>query len=387
MCEAYSCEPSVDLFLGFFNLCRASKWLRSEKHVSNILPKVITRIEGWHEQFFYVQDSIISTKYLQLLSEQNKLDSKSFKDKIPPNIKENPIPSWEYGQQQPAIMIGDKEMAFRNFIYTEDDEDLSFLPKEPSSGFDTSSTSVSVNTEPLKAIEEFMIQPAEVTIDSREISKHELFVVHPGSVAARIKDRKCKTREGSSRPSVKRKLASGSSTSRVDKTTFLKDDVPYLTVSNDDEGFLDVIEKLRGEFDVIKDRERARKEECEELRAKCEATIIEFEKNPTVVALQEKTSTLFTEVTENKASLNIMILESQKWAGYQQSLLNLESKVTSLEAEKARLEAIELDEFVADLSAPIEALLSKKPSSVQRPALQGLKSLCLLLRELLHPQF
>ncbi|GJU47363.1 hypothetical protein Tco_1204629 [Tanacetum coccineum] len=226
---------------------------------------------------------------------------------------------------------------------------------------------------------------------------------------------------------------------------------------------LQVIEKLRGEFDVMKDRERAREEECEELRAKCEAAMTEFEKNPTVVALREKISTLSTEVKEHKVSLDRMMLESQKWAGYQQSLSTLESKVTSLEAEKARLEAVKvslrkeveelkhdrkevvskvvlyaamelvhsdhmgsligrlvssailyvrcrayeqvadmkdpfdlskvkgyrssykkdhiqassdlatatflwLDEFVADPLAPIEALLSKKPPSLQRPA-------------------
>ncbi|GJX28523.1 hypothetical protein Tco_0236602 [Tanacetum coccineum] len=273
MCKAYGCEPSVDLFRGFFNLCRAGKWLtfakRSKKHIPNLLPKVITRIEGWHERFFYVQDSIIPAKYPQLLSEQNKLDSKSFKDKLPPNIEENPMfqrlgryptsvrvfpdpilflaglkPSWEYGQQRPAIMAGGKEMAFRNFIYTEDDEDLSFLPKEPSPGFGTGSPSVSVNTEPLKANEEPVIQPVEVTADSGESPKPELFVVHPGSVAAQIKDRKCKTRGGSSRPPVKRKLAPESSTSRAThaKTSSSKDDAPFLTVSDDDEGLPDVLE-------------------------------------------------------------------------------------------------------------------------------------------------
>ncbi|GKA65613.1 hypothetical protein Tco_0765320 [Tanacetum coccineum] len=497
-------------------------------------------------------------------------------------------PSWEYGQQRLAIMAGDKgiylscfflyfpfslvqdllfllaEMAFRNFIYTEDDKDLSFLPKKPSPDFDTGSLSVSVNTEPLKADEELVIQPTKVMADSRESPKPELFVVHPGSVAARIKDRKCKTRGGSSRPPVKRKLAPGSSTSRATraKTSSSKDDVPYLTVSDDDEGrlsffnllcivfalwvhqyvcllsflglpnvlklkdatachlkisaitplllllliaitppswknhldnhmdvelldlhdrcyarqaivdnvvnrrfreLLHIIEKLRGKFNVMKDRERAKEEECEELRAKCEAAMTEFEKNPTVVALREKISTLSTEVKEHKVSLDRMMLESQKWAGYQQSLSTLESKVTSLEAKKARLEAVEvslqrevkeikqdrrevvskvipyaamelihsddmvslvgrlassvilygrcrayeqvadmkepfdlskvkgyrssykkdhtqasndlatatfpwLDEFVADPSAPIEALLSKKPPSLQRPA-------------------
>ncbi|GKB99570.1 hypothetical protein Tco_0985707 [Tanacetum coccineum] len=48
-----------------------------------------------------------------------------------------------------------KEMAFRNFIYTEDDED--FFPKDPSSGFGTGSPSVSINTEPLKANEDHVI--------------------------------------------------------------------------------------------------------------------------------------------------------------------------------------------------------------------------------------
>ncbi|GJZ57415.1 hypothetical protein Tco_0612909 [Tanacetum coccineum] len=79
-------------------------------------------------------DSIISSKYLQLLLDENKLDSKSFKDKLPPNIDENLYfqrlgryptsvrvfddrilflaglkPSWEFGQQRPAIIVGDKE--------------------------------------------------------------------------------------------------------------------------------------------------------------------------------------------------------------------------------------------------------------------------------------
>ncbi|GJX13420.1 hypothetical protein Tco_0205178 [Tanacetum coccineum] len=99
-------------------------------------------------------------------------------------------PSREHGQQRLAIMAGGKEMAFRNFIYTEDDEDLAFLPKEPSPGF----------------------------------------------------DRKCKTRGGSSRPPDKRKLASWSSTSHAtrSKTSSSKDDALFLTVSDDDEGLPDI---------------------------------------------------------------------------------------------------------------------------------------------------
>nr|GEW61906.1 hypothetical protein [Tanacetum cinerariifolium] len=70
-------------------------------------------------------------------------------------------PSWEFCQQRPAIIIGSKEMALRNCIYTEDDGDLAFLPKEPSPGFGTGSPSASVNTELLKDVEEPKVQPAK----------------------------------------------------------------------------------------------------------------------------------------------------------------------------------------------------------------------------------
>ncbi|GJQ98659.1 UBN2 domain-containing protein [Tanacetum coccineum] len=330
----------------------------------------LTKFFCWHEWFFYVQDFIIPAKYPQLLSEQNKLDLKSFKDKLPPNIEENPMfqrlsrypisvcvfpdpilflvglkPSWEHGQRRPAIMAGGKgiylsffflyspfsliydllslstKMAFRNFIYTEDDEDLMFLPKEPSLGFGISSLSVSVNTEPLKANEEPNIQPVKVTVDSGRSPRLELFV-----------------------------LASGSSTSRATRanTSSSKEDAPFLTVSDDDEGIflvslmvlslkmpmlvisrsiqavvdnainrrsrelLQVIEKLKGKCDIMRSRERARDEECEGLRVKCEAAMTDFEKNPTVVALLEKIYALSIEAKEHKLSLNRMMLETEK---------------------------------------------------------------------------
>nr|GEY20866.1 hypothetical protein [Tanacetum cinerariifolium] len=282
------------------------------------------------------------------LSKTNLIQN-PLKDKFPSNIKEKPMfqrlgryptsvhvfldpilflvglkPSWEYGQQRPAIMAEGKEMAFRNFIYTEDVEDLSFFPKGPSSGFSTGSPFVLVNTEPLKADEELVIRIAEVMADSRESLKPEFFVVHRGSVAAQIKDRKCKTSGVSSRP---------------------PDDVPYLTVFVDDEDvaayrlkiyvitppawknhldmhmdveLLDLLDHCYARQAVADNvvNKRAKEEECEELRAKYEAVMTEFEKNPTVVALQEKISTLFTEVKEHK--------------------------VTYLDAEKESLKAIEV---------------------------------------------
>nr|GEV68781.1 hypothetical protein [Tanacetum cinerariifolium] len=254
MCKAYGCETSVDLFRGFFNLCRT---------------------EGWHEWFFYVQDSIIPAKYSQLLSERNKLDSKSLKDKLPPNIEQNPM-FQHLGRYPTNVRVFPHPILF-----------LAGL--KPSLEY--------VNTEPLKSNEEPVIQPVEVTVDFGESPKPKLFVVHPGSVAARIKDRKCKTRGGSSRPPVKRKLAPRQAV--VDNAINMRS-----------RGLLQVIEKLRGKFDVMRNMERAREEDCEGLWVTCEAAMTEFEKNPAVVALREKIFVLSTEVKEHKLNLDRMMLKA-----------------------------------------------------------------------------
>nr|GEV93266.1 hypothetical protein [Tanacetum cinerariifolium] len=52
-------------------------------------------------------------------------------------------------------------------------------------------------------------RPVEVTTDFRGNLKPELFVVHRGSVAARIKDRKCKTRRGHQGPLLRGSLLLG----------------------------------------------------------------------------------------------------------------------------------------------------------------------------------
>ncbi|GKA33111.1 hypothetical protein Tco_0719478 [Tanacetum coccineum] len=177
-------------------------------------------------------------------------------------------------------------------------------------------------------------------------SEGRVFVVHPGSVAARIKERKCKTMGGSAGPPIKRRLAFGSSRSRVvrAKNSASKDDAPFLPISDDDEGLPDCFKlkdasvchlkiadinplawkgyldnqmdlklldlhdrcyarqavvvmqvnrralrvfgllrgRISGEADVIKARERSREEECKGLRPKCEAAMAEFDQNPTV---------------------------------------------------------------------------------------------------------
>nr|GFA31683.1 hypothetical protein [Tanacetum cinerariifolium] len=201
-------------------------------------------------------------------------------------------------------------MAFRNFIYTEDVEDLLFLPKEPSSGFSAGSPFVLVNTEPLKADEELVIRLAEVMADSKESLKPELFVVHHGSVAAQIKDMKCKTSECHLGLLSSENLLLGLQPSvlpiprllllRMMFTNMLflcltdvfelKDVTAcrlkisaitppawknHLDMHMDVE-LLDLHDHCYAR-QAVADNERAREEECEELRAKYEAAMTEFE--------------------------------------------------------------------------------------------------------------
>ncbi|GJW26433.1 hypothetical protein Tco_0040244 [Tanacetum coccineum] len=125
--------------------------------------------------------------------------------------------------------------------------------------------------------------------------------------------------------------------------------------------FLQVIEKMRGEVDIIKAREISHEEECEELRVKCKVAMTKFDQNPNVLALREKISSLTADVKEHKGNLNRVMLESQKWAGYQVTLLTLESKVDSLEAEKARLEVVE-----ASLHREVEELKQDRKDVVSK---------------------
>ncbi|GJR20213.1 hypothetical protein Tco_0968740 [Tanacetum coccineum] len=159
MCKAYGCEPTVKLFRGLFNLCQACKWLTFDKRPKKHIPHL----------------------FLKVIT----------------------------------------QIAFRNFVYAEDEEDLSFLPNEPSPSFGIGSLFVLVNIEPLMTDEDPILQPTEATTDFGGSPKHELFV-----------------------PPIKRKLAPGSLTAHAThaKTFALKDDVSFLTISDEDEGTFNVPE-------------------------------------------------------------------------------------------------------------------------------------------------
>nr|GEY53499.1 hypothetical protein [Tanacetum cinerariifolium] len=52
------------------------------------------------------------------------------------------------------------------------------------------------------------------------------------------------------------------------------------------------------------DMEKVRDQECEELKAKCKAAMVDFDKNPAINVLREKIASLFREAKEHRANLD-----------------------------------------------------------------------------------
>ncbi|GJZ13331.1 hypothetical protein Tco_0548561 [Tanacetum coccineum] len=181
---------------------------------------------------------------------------------------------------------------------------------------------------------------------------------------------------------------------------------------------LGVIEKLRGECDVIKERERAREEESEGLRAKCKAAMFDFKKNLTVMSLEGEKArleaievSLQNEVDDARQDRMEVISKVVPYAAmeliHSEDLGSLVGKLVTSPIVYGRCKAFKqvaamkepfdltkvkgyrssykkdhnqdgnnlttatfpwLSEFVADPSASVEVLLSKKPPSIQKPA-------------------
>ncbi|GJR99463.1 hypothetical protein Tco_0315972 [Tanacetum coccineum] len=154
----------------FFNLFLGGKWLtfakRPEKHNPHLFPKVSYK-------FPFFPDPILFLVGLK--------------------------PLWEYGQQRPVIIVDGEVEATEQLV--------------------------------------------ENTADSGGSLQQEKLVLHMGSVAGRIKERKLKIRGGSSRPPVKRKLVQGTSSSRsVRQKTSHQIDSSFAVISDDDEGLPNVLE-------------------------------------------------------------------------------------------------------------------------------------------------
>ncbi|GJT35973.1 hypothetical protein Tco_0926392 [Tanacetum coccineum] len=97
MCKAYGDEPTMDLLRSFLNLSPAGS-------------------------FFFIKNKIISSDYPELLLEENKLDKKSFKDKIPLQSQPARLRNLFFGLW---LVL---EIDFRSFMIQGVDGEFNFLP-------------------------------------------------------------------------------------------------------------------------------------------------------------------------------------------------------------------------------------------------------------------
>ncbi|GKE77081.1 hypothetical protein Tco_1543201 [Tanacetum coccineum] len=143
---------------------------------------------------------------------------------------------------------------------------------------------------------------------------------------------------------------------------------------------------MRGEADVIKARERSHEEECEELRVKCKASMADTKVDPLEVEkarLEAVKASLHKEVKEIKQDRRDVVSKVIPYAAI--DLVHSDEEPFDLSKAKEYHSSYKkehtqasndfatatfpwLDEFVADAAALIEALLSKKPPTLQKPA-------------------
>ncbi|GKE41880.1 hypothetical protein Tco_1469164, partial [Tanacetum coccineum] len=238
---AYGGEPTVELFRGFFNLYPSGKWLTLPRDQIKMSPVSYP------------------SECLKLLSKDNRhpVNVRTFSDPILflAGLKS----SWEHGQQRPLV---------------------------------------------------------ENTANSGGSSAREkMLMIGTGSIVGRMQDREYRTK-GSTKPLVKptdyhlmisnvAPLAwRGHLDNQLDAELLDLHDRCYAKQSVVDNvvnqracELLRVVDQIKGECDVLKERDKARGKECEDLKAKCKA-------------------------------------------GYQENLMTLESKFAALEVEKGKLEVV-----------------------------------------------
>ncbi|GJR61756.1 hypothetical protein Tco_1503918 [Tanacetum coccineum] len=309
MCRA--CEPAVDMFRGFLNLCPAGDKLtfgkRPEADVLEVLLKPFSHLRYWKGRFFYIQNTVVPSDYPTLLLKGN-------------------------------------------------------------------------------------------------------------SVAERMESQRCRT-IGSTKVPTKQKLDVSSPPPRVTRQksssilSKAKVESFNLTISDDEaEGLRAITPMDYNLLHVVVDNIVNRR--ARELLRTMEQ-VNDFDKNHVVIVLRQKIVSLLSEVKDHQGNLEKMLLESQKWARYKETLAALESKVVALEGEKARAEVVskvlsyiamefmhndEMGQLVSRLatfaifygrcialeevpkmkdpldlakvlnpSAPVDVLLYKNPHSLRRP--------------------
>nr|GEV99681.1 hypothetical protein [Tanacetum cinerariifolium] len=103
--------------------------------VPKVLYNYITHLGNWKGSFFFIDNKIIPSDYPELLLGENKLDKKSFKDKVPfhPEMNLCLRTTWKHSPKKLVIYHRGQEMDFKSFMLRVVDGELNFLLVEGAS--------------------------------------------------------------------------------------------------------------------------------------------------------------------------------------------------------------------------------------------------------------
>ncbi|GJV51254.1 hypothetical protein Tco_1446995 [Tanacetum coccineum] len=257
-------------------------------HVSRLNPFGFAKLTNFAVMCKAYDDTIVPSECPKLLSKDNRWDKRSFKDEIPYSIHENLLYQ-RLGRYPVNVRTFPDPILFLAGLkpsWEHNDEDISFLPREQSIGFGTASYPFCYQPTNLHSLDDFM--PLGI-------------VTNPGQLLRILLTRGVLGFERML-PFMAMGACSSSRSIRQNTSPAKVESSAFLTISNDEVGLPDellkVVEQMKEECEVLKEREKARDKECEELKAKCEAAMKEFDKNPVVMVLCQKIGVL---VAEGKA--------------------------------------------------------------------------------------
>ncbi|GJV24047.1 hypothetical protein Tco_1376742 [Tanacetum coccineum] len=377
MCKAHGGEPSLELLRAFLNLGPAGDWLtlsdRGGSGIPKALIKPVTHIEGWKGSFFFIENTIVSSKYPELLLEENKLGNKSFKDVVP-----------RHSPKKPIIYHRGREMDFRRFMVEGIDGEFYFeLEGGVGDGEEESPSNKSINNEaPVIDVNPLNSSPpshvAENVRDSDDVSS-EKGVVDEAERLRKSSKATCKRKQvtGMSVKDARRKLQKAppqaskvvgdvsnpldvDSDPDIHEFPFareLKDSadchfvVAQVTPSSWKQHLKDIsLEKLCDIHDrvymrqtvldnILNSRTRQLMSALAKARASCDVIRErEIEKDKSYAELERKCNDALRDLDKNPL---VLVLEEKKWINYDQTLYILRSKLEGLESERERLKGSE----------------------------------------------
>ncbi|GJW97830.1 hypothetical protein Tco_0179638 [Tanacetum coccineum] len=329
---SYGGEPAVNLLRSFLNLGRAGDWLtlsnRGSADVPIALVKPITHLANWKGNFFYVENRIIPSDYLELLLESNKFDKKSFGDKVPLHPELDPLydqisiypcrvrtfldpilymaglkNSWKHSPKEPVIYYRGHEIG----------GEFKFLPEGCIDDNQGSPSSKSVNNEapvidakPLMYLHpsNFVKDVADSDDASAGDNENPLLgtslppLPEAGKKLRSLGKRKLPSRVGDSLPKV-RKMAAQTSKVAGEASDPLDVDsdadihgMLLLSFRIGDQDLISALHKATASYDAIRARELEKDIAYTELERKCNEVLLDLNKNPLVADMRTKIETL-----------------------------------------------------------------------------------------------